>query len=588
MQQPEQSIKDTYHAVLSMPAESTYKLQVGLPDLVVDPLALLNSTETLPQDSLLNLVLEAHSHPPAKVLGSECRLSRCQLWQMQEEYYANVGLDAWQHSVPNYVTSSAYIAEAYADMVIAFLDDMRGSLNWDEPFYVVEMAAGTGRFSYLMIRELKRKLQRLSAYQHLKLRYVMTDFTETGIQHWEAHTELRADIESGLLDFAVWNPLQEQQFTLYKSGALLDKDSVANPVVAIANYFFDSIHQDVFRIEKGRLLEGLVTLERQLTKETLNAPLHLSQIKPKFRYEHISRPDYYPDPSLNRILEFYRNNIPEGSILFPIGAFDAVRNAEIMANGRLMLLSSDKAYTDYLYMTYFYEHEYAMHDGAFSYMVNYDAVSRYFTDKRGVALQTQQKSLSLQTVCCLSMNDVSFERLTYVFEERINRYHPYTSLCALLPSDDGDETRSEIQRFNQLLAQLRLHLAEPKLFALLGQKLADLVHHATFGQKSDLMALMDEARAQYYAAPGESNVHYWLSQLYYHLYRFEDSVSCLEQAIQDFGAHESLYYLQGQAYEKLNRWEDARQVYENALALNPGLTIAEQCLRQVKERLQAS
>jgi tetratricopeptide (TPR) repeat protein len=584
---------DTHHSVLSVtphPQKSLLEhLQVGMPS----PLDLLLGTERAASQAFLGEVIVEFPlidspipFQPAVIIEQGARLSQCKLWAIQENYYRNQGINAWENSVPNYVTSSVYMAESYAESILAFLTDYLDRLDLNEPVYIVEMATGAGRFSFHMLRELERKLACFSRFKNLNLRYIMTDFTANNAMFWQSHERFAPFVEKGMLDFAVFNPLVDDAFDLMVSGERLCGDQVKNPVIAIANYFFDSIPMDVFRVENKTLKEGLVTLERAMEGVDPESFPHITQISTDFQYRDILGKNYYPDAEMNEVLNYYRHNVKEGTVLFPVGAFDVLRNLKTLSNHQLVLLSSDKAYTCPEDMTQFAKHQFAIHDGAFSYMVNYHAIGKYFQNMGGEFFGTTAKNLSIQTVCCVSMDGKKqpFEQLQYVYQEKIDRFNPATSLCATLPGKEGSD--DPVERLNYMLAQLRLHLADPFLFPQLAPQLVEVVSYGWRSHQIDLLDLMETALDNYYHCPGESNLPFWLSEIYFMMARYEQSLDCLRMTSRLFGENETLYFLMGQNYEKLNQLAKAKECYETALLMRSDFSEAQEALGDLQARMQ--
>lgn len=582
--------RDTHHDILSVGQAPQRPLLSHLQVGSLDPLSHLFA-DTLPSDSLLNNVvlepIEPAAEAPASVfLGPEAPLSQCILWQMQEDFYKNMGVQAWESSVPMYITSSTYIADTYSDMILAFIDDHYAQLDLSQPLYILELATGSGRFSHLILRELERKMQYRARHREVRIKYVMTDFTDANLKYWEQHEKFAPFVEKGLLDFAVLNPMMQNEVTLWVGGDRVCAETVKNPVVAIANYFFDSIKQDVFRVESKNLLEGLVRIERNLEGVDPDSAPHISQVKVHHRYRELRNDNYYDDARLNGVLKFYKHHIKDGTIIFPIGAFDVVRNLEQLSGNRLMLLSSDKAYACYEHMICFYEHQYAQHDGAFSYMVNYDAIGRFFENAGGHYFHTTGQNLGLQTVCLLRMDGAeaaSPEHLTFVFREKVDRSNPITSITTLLPDGRPVLEQGELDR---LIAHIRLHLCDPRIFGVLGQQLVDLIPHSTYGQQQDLLKLVGQAMDNFYYCPGEGNLPFWASQIYFHLQHFQESLDCLDQTIRFFGMHEALLFLKGQNYEKLSQWAEAASMYEQALSMQPDFDDARTALQAIAQRVK--
>ncbi len=579
--------------VLSAAQAQNQELLAHLQTALPSPLDLLMNGDNAPPSVLLNNVTTQQALPveekkpqPDKVtLGKESRLSDCMLWDLQAAYYQSKGVNAWQQSIPSFVTSSTYIAEAYAEMILAFVEDYFEHLDLNEPLYILEMATGTGRFSHLLLKELEVKLGSFAKTRAIQLRYIMTDFTESTPNFWQQHEKLKPFVDKGILDFAVFNPVENQTLTLRHSGEVLQAGQIKNPLIAIGNYFFDTIKQDVFRVESKVLKEGLVTLERSLEGVEESSPPHISQISTQFRFQDLRSDRYYSDDRLNAILKHYKHQVKNGTILFPIGAFDVLRNLEALSGNQLVLISSDKAYTQLHDMTRLYKHDFARHDGAFSYMVNYHAIGEYFKNAQGQYFCTDAYSYSIQTVCCVRVNqsDVPLERLDYLYRQKLNRANQINSVCAIMPGRDDLPPAGEV---NQLIAHIRLNLADSQIFFMLGQQLVDLIPQGLQSHHQDLFALMEQTWENYYYFPGEANIPFWFAQIYYVLSRHEQSLTFLDHAMRYFGEHEVLYFLKGQNYEKLNQWRKAEAAYQKALSMKADFPEAQEALANVESVLR--
>ena len=57
-------------------------------------------------------------------LEQKQRLSQSLIWKLQRDYFDRQGIGAWRTgAVPHHITSSAFIAQAYARVVFGFLRD---------------------------------------------------------------------------------------------------------------------------------------------------------------------------------------------------------------------------------------------------------------------------------------------------------------------------------------------------------------------------------------------------------------------------------------------------------------------------------
>src|SRR6202034_2474419 len=112
------------------------------------------------------------------VVGSGTTLSCSKLWELQLAAYTQFGPSAWfgKH-VPFYVTSNPLIAQQYAQTVIGYLRDCASNaaispINVEEPVYIFDLGAGTGRFAYLFLKSLMQMLGNFYG-KEIKICYVM-------------------------------------------------------------------------------------------------------------------------------------------------------------------------------------------------------------------------------------------------------------------------------------------------------------------------------------------------------------------------------------------------------------------------------
>src|SRR5215472_18442474 len=100
-------------------------------------------------------------------METDVSLSQSVFWRLQQDYYVQRGLKAWtEDMVPSYITNNPLIAEIYAEVMAGFLEDCTGPSRREErilspeyPLRVVELGAGTGKFSYLLLSKLTALLR---------------------------------------------------------------------------------------------------------------------------------------------------------------------------------------------------------------------------------------------------------------------------------------------------------------------------------------------------------------------------------------------------------------------------------------------
>src|SRR5262249_17789097 len=166
--------------------------------------------------------------------------------------------------VPSYITSNPFIAEVYARIVAAFIDDCMGharrgrELSAENPLRIVELGAGTGKFAYLFLRKLTASL-REAGIAPQAVRYRLTECSEDLLAFWRTNPCLAEFVAAGVLEFELLRVGEEGPPRSSLDRAADAEEAPKNPLVVIANYVFDSLPQDAFIISNGQISEALVT-----------------------------------------------------------------------------------------------------------------------------------------------------------------------------------------------------------------------------------------------------------------------------------------------------------------------------------------
>jgi hypothetical protein len=68
--------------------------------------------------------------------------------------------------------------------------DSKMPLDVNEPLYIIELGAGSGKFSFFMLKALD-ELKEICDFPMNKIVYIMTDFTENNFNFWSDHPSLK-------------------------------------------------------------------------------------------------------------------------------------------------------------------------------------------------------------------------------------------------------------------------------------------------------------------------------------------------------------------------------------------------------------
>lgn len=274
------------------------------------------------------------------VIESGRRLSQSALWHLQRDLYDARGIEAWSRGdVPQSITTSPYIARAYAHIVLGYLRDVTDQLDRSQPVYVVELGAGSGRFGFRFLKHMTRLLggTRLNG---IDITYVMTDVSPALIDFWQGHASLRSFIEAGTLDFGLFDAIHPGDLTLANSRVTLRAGAVANPLIVLGNYFFDSIPQDSFSVQDHQLFENLVKVVSDEPSLTLGAGKPLQDLRISFEAQP-APPQYYPEAALNAVLDGYRQRVDQAMFLFPVAGLACIRHFQALSDHRALFVIAD-------------------------------------------------------------------------------------------------------------------------------------------------------------------------------------------------------------------------------------------------------
>lgn len=335
-----------------------------------------------------------------KTIERNRRFSKSKLWELQLAAYRDFGPDAWfRKKVPYYLTNNPRYADQYAQIVSGFIrdglsPDASMPINMAEPIYILDLGAGMGMFAWLFLKSLFAIIKN-SFKQPVKIRYILTDVALDNIEFLQRQPDFKEFIKEGILDFChYYHADKKKSLHLIHSGDTLSKQTLRNPLILIGNYFFDSIPNDMFRVQDRELQEARVTLNLLLNETSQKLALSDPDIIPHLTLstEYFSidkRETYYTDdPAWERILKSYAYSHKNFSFLFPVGSLQVIRYFNEMSGGRLMLLAADQGIATEAILTANFPF-FSQHDN-FSVTVNYHAIASYFNNAGGTSFLTEE------------------------------------------------------------------------------------------------------------------------------------------------------------------------------------------------------
>lgn len=523
--------------------------------------------------------------PKQRIIEKGTRLSRSLLWQLQRDFFAQQGVEAWRQAVvPHYVTSNPTIAGAYAQVIFGWLRDLAAAATIDaaRPLYVIELGAGSGRFSYHFLMAFFKLLDQ-SVLAGLPLVYVMTDFTPRTLEFWQQQPQLRSFVEAGRLDFARFDGEQDDSLRLRVSGQDLTPDTPKNPLAIIANYFFDGLPQDVFYLVDGQLYENLVTLAVPHTAPQGISPALLAEIE-VFYADHLCDANYYTDPELNRILEQYRQQVSQTYLSLPVGGLGCLQRLSRLANGRLLLLSADKGYHRPVDLQDRGKPGITRH-GSISVTVNYHALAQFVLHRGGQFLGVPHQRFSVD-ICAflLGAPPAGYPETAQAFRLAIEQGGP-DDFFAL---KKGLEPHLASFKAGHLLGYLRLSGWDSKIFLECLPTLLARFTDAPASLKQDLLQAVHRIWDHYYDIGETVDVPGSLGHLLYQLDFYAEAIDYFDHALRLRGPNPETLTSIARCHFALKQFESARLFVAQALALDPDSEAAREVRHDLRRIIDIS
>jgi tetratricopeptide (TPR) repeat protein len=499
------------------------------------------------------------------VLEPATRLSKSKIWSFQRHFFDERGHRAWsERVVPTHVTSNAFIADAYARVVFRFLrecallpEDSPFALDPERPVNIVELGAGSGYFGFLFLNKLI-DLRELAPFPLPQFRYVVTDFTQSNVDFWRDHPCFQPFVEYGLVDFARFDAEKDESIELSHSDETLAPGKTVNPIVVIANYVFDSLVHDVFRVQAGAIEEGRAVLHADTAPETTDNPLDSLQVD--YEYRTLESPAY-GDPTLDGILEEYSTTIGDTSLPIPVGAVQCLGNLERLANDRMLLLSADKGYTSLEQLGGLGD-PHIVHHGSVSMMVNYHALIRRAEARGGFGLAASDREASLEVVALGTTPLGNLPETQLAFEQVVERFGPVdTYFITNMPM-------AEKVDLEQLLTVMRLSSWDPFTFSSIVPAINRAIPDAHASTLRRLRKALKEVWRLYFPLDGR-DVAFDLGYIYFALSHYPEARYFYGESLRFNGPHQTTHFNLGLCEYKLGQIRRALEHMERALEVEP-------------------
>lgn len=418
-----------------------------------------------------------------------------------------------------------------------------------------------------------------------------------------------------MLDAGIFDAVSDDKITLWKSGIVLERGSLKNPICIVANYLFDTLYHDIFQVDPaGVLYEGLVSVgSKNATEPDPLDPAIIERLDNHYKYVPVD-PSYYSneggdEPHFRRMLKWYQDyftgSTSGGSILVPIGALRALRKLLAFANGRAIVISGDKGNSNPEQFAGMTEPHIAVH-GSFSLMVNYHAVGAWITSQGGFSLHSPQEDASLKVSCFVLMrsdadmqdsqsaDDSTFMKdgletrdsnrmrrfpyLRQAFEDHVDSFGP-NDFFVLQKSLKENMPNISLRT---IVALLKLSDWDPDVFFKFRDQILNQAPTCMLKLRNDMSRGVPRVWTNYYMMDMEKDIAFEIGRFYYGIRELEMALKYYVISSDTVGVHHVTEHNKGLCYHSLGKLEMALQHFQKAVQLFPAYEKAHSWLERTR------
>ncbi len=486
------------------------------------------------------------------------------IWQLNQDFYKNKGMDIWRYGeVPHNITSSSMVGKTYAEIVFAFLKDLAAKGQNKSTVYILELGAGHGRLAFHVLKHLEQLAEKVN----LDLPpycYVLSDIAQENLTFFEEHPQFKSYHKKGLVDVSYFDAIESQVLDLRYANKKISSNDLEQPILVLANYFFDSIPNDLFHFKDQVISTCAVKLDSRVDPIGLDEASLLKQIETSYSKTSMDAP-YYKNNVYNEILEDYRKVLSDTYLFFPQKGLQCLDNLQTLSKKGLMVISMDKGAHDIRSLKNQKEPDMVTH-GSFSFLVNYHALGSYCEKQGGLPHFPTSTNNAIEVACLLFLeNGESYTQTTQAYQRYVNDYGP----------DDFNTLKMFSYRhvarmsLEEIIGLLRLGAYDSTLFINFLPRLKQLSKRVSFEQRTDLANAMYATWDMYYTFNEPKDLAFEIGGLLYQLGYFSPALEYFQYSIERYGHTADGYYNRALCHYQLREDEQFKELVKEANALFP-------------------
>ena len=485
--------------------------------------------------------------------------SKSLIWQLNRNFYTEEGMSVWSDAkVPHEITNSSLAATTYAELIYALLKDLESKNKTDDIVYILELGAGHGRLCYNILNHLENLISSNNGCS-TKYCYVLSDIVEENLAFLSNHPQLKKYYEAGQLDIAYFDATVSQELILRQSNKTIANGELDQPILTIANYFFDSIPNELFHFHDKNMFSCSISIDSSIDPVGKSAQDLLGELEMTVHRSEALEPAY-KNKIFNEILSQYIQLESDTYILFPKTALECLANISALSKTGLILLTMDKGFKEIQDLTNRAQPDFVTH-GSFSLWVNFHALSEFCIKNGGHSFVDSSTNLSIE-LACLCFTDEPFE-----YHHLKQTYRKYSKQLNL---DDLNSLKKMVYKnmatvnLSELLGLIRLNAYDASIFINALPRIKQLSNKISLKQRSRLKQTIHLVWDKYYAIKKDYDFSYELGGLMYDLGYYTEALDYFNCSLDIFGNKVDVNYNQILCYYQLRQDEMFYKTLEEA------------------------
>ena len=471
------------------------------------------------------------------VIESKTPFAESIIWQLNRDFYQEQGIKAWSEGVvPHQMTSNSQVGKTYAELIFAFLKDLEEKGNSQEVVYIVELGAGHGRLAFHILKHLG-KLVEANTINLPSYCYVLSDIVEDNLSFFLDHHQLKVYLEQGKLDVAYFDAIGSKQLHLRYASKTIRAQELNTPILAIANYFFDSLPNDLYYINDRKISACSVSIDSKVDPVGVDVNSVFKAMEMVYYKEPvISMP--YENPILNEMLKEYKDLVTDTYLFYPEKGIKCIDNLRNFSVGGLVLLTMDKGYHEVKTLNGQKEPDIISH-GSFSLWVNYHALDSYCKRLGGTTFFPSFSNFNLELACLMFLpKGESYTEIQTAYEKVVDDFGPddFNSIKKLVYANVAPLSLKE------LISIFRLSSYDSTIFSKLFPKVKHLSKTITHEERGRLIQTIDRVWDMYFHINEPFDLAYETGGILYDLGHYTKALIKFKQSLVLYGDKADVYY----------------------------------------------